>query len=135
MHFLLSMIVAASLACGSGQVRAEAPTAKSPDGKRIASADDKTVTVSENQRVVMKILAHKAAVTAVAFSPDGKLLVSADKDGKVNLMDAATGKQLRTFDSVAGANKIAFSADGRVLEVKSPTVTKKYDPATGAEKQ
>ena len=132
MRNLLSMIVII-LAFTPGQLWAEAPSATSPDGRRVATADDKTVVMKENQKVVFKTEFHKSAITAVAFSPDGKQLVSTDKDGKLNLMDAATGKQLLSLTTVVGANKVSFSADGRTLEVKSPTVTKKYDPATGKE--
>lgn len=134
MRIFFSMIVAIVLACGSDQLLAEAPSAKSPDGKRVATADDKTLVVSENQKIVFKTLVHESAITAVAFSPDGKQLVSVDKDGKLNLMDAATGKLVLTLTSIAGAGTLSFSANGRILEVKSPTATKKYDPTTGAEK-
>jgi WD40 repeat protein len=133
MRILLAVMVA-TLACGSGQLGAEAPSATSPDGKRVAEATGKTVIVSEMQKIVMKIAGHTSPITALAYSPDGKMLVSADKTGKVSLLDSATGKLLRTLDTVAGANKLAFSADGGTLEVKSPTATKKYNPATGAEK-
>jgi WD40 repeat protein len=128
------MIVAAVMMFGPARLCAEAPSAKSPDGKLVATADDKSLIVSANQKILFKTLAHKSAITAVAFSPDGKQLASVDKDGKLNLMDAATGKLVLSRKSIAGADKLAFSADGRVLEVKTPTETKKYDPATGAEK-
>jgi WD40 repeat protein len=132
MRILLPLL--AVLAVGPHRLAAEAPSAKSPDGKRFAQANDKTLVVSADQRIVFKTLAHDAAITALAFSPDGKLLASADKDGKVNLLDAATGKLVLTVKSISGANKLAFSANGRVLEVKSPTATKQYDPMTGREK-
>ena len=135
MRISLPMIVVVILISGPSQLWAEAPSATSPDGKRVASADDKTLTMTENQKLVWKTLAHKSAITAVAFSPDGKRLVSADKDGKLNMMDAATGKQLLSLSTLVGANKVSFSADGRTLEVKSPTVTKKYDTATGKEQK
>ena len=134
MRILLPMIVAAFLVFAPARLWAEAPSAKSPDGKLVATADDKTLIVSANQKILFKTLSHESAITAIAFSPDGKQLASVDKDGKLNLMDAATGKLVLTLTSVAGADKLAFSADGRILEVKTPTVTKKYDPATGAEK-
>ena len=137
MRLFLSVMVVVVLANVSGPLRAEeqAPSATSPDKKRVAKADGKAIVVSENQKVVLKFLGHTSAVTALVFSPDGKSIASTDKTGKVNLMDAATGRQLLTFTSLIGANKISFSADGRTLEVKSPTVTKEYDPATGTEKK
>ena len=133
MRILLPVIVAIVF-CGSGRLWAEAPSAKSPDGKRVATTDDKTLIVSADQKIVFKTLVHKSAITALAFSPDGKQLASVDKDGKLNLMDATTGKLVLTLTSVAGADTLSFSANGGVLEVKTPTATKKYDTATGAEK-
>jgi WD40 repeat protein len=39
-------------------------------------------------------LLHQGAVNAVAFSPDGKIVLTGSRDGKALLWDAATGKQL-----------------------------------------
>src|SRR5262249_25357999 len=55
-------------------------------------------------------------VFALAFSPDGKRLVSSGEDGSLHLWDALTGKQIRSFVGHKGrVNLVAFSPDGRTL--------------------
>jgi hypothetical protein len=55
-------------------------------------------------------------VFAVAFSSDGKRLVSAGADGLVRLWDVAAGKEVHRFKGHAGAVKaVAWSHDGRTL--------------------
>ena len=52
-----------------------------------------------------------------AFSPDGKTLAVADRNGKVYLWDAASGQAAGTLtDPVSkGVNSVAFSPDGALL--------------------
>jgi len=53
-------------------------------------------------------------LSAVAFSPDGRIVVTAP--GGVVLRDAQSGKVIATFDEPAkGVKALAFSADGRML--------------------
>ncbi len=62
-------------------------------------------------------------IAAAAFSPDGKVLASArggeidGTNGKVTLLDPATGKKLRelTPGHLNGATDVAFHPDGKTL--------------------
>ena len=56
---------------------------------------------------------HFNSVRAVAFSPDGKQLVSGSDNCKVKLWDAATGEPPQTLDGhVDSVCAVAFSPDG-----------------------
>jgi RNA polymerase sigma factor (sigma-70 family) len=55
------------------------------------------------------------ATNAVAFTPDGKVLVTAGADRGLCLWDAATGREIRQIAGVKDANRIAISRDGKLL--------------------
>jgi WD40 repeat protein len=68
----------------------------------------------EPQLVVQ--LGHSSDVRAVAFSHDGKLVVTGSEDRTAVLWDAATGVEIRRFvGHEAGINVVAFSPDDRLL--------------------
>jgi hypothetical protein len=98
----------------------------SPDGKTIASApgdDNRTITLwelatgKEAMRFQQPPDPRSAdAVLALAFSPDGRILVSSRRDGMVYLWEVASGKNLGQLRGHLGeVQALAFSADGRVL--------------------
>lgn len=59
---------------------------------------------------------HLGRVTAVAVSPDGKRVLSADSAGRMRLWEGDTGKELPRFDDEPAdrsvINSVAFSPDG-----------------------
>src|SRR5271157_4857616 len=55
-------------------------------------------------------------VFSVAFSPNGRLVLTGSLDGRARLWDAASGKQIRSFEGHAGeVTSVAFSPDGHFV--------------------
>jgi WD40 repeat protein len=108
----------------TGPVRA---VAFSPDGHWLASAgDDRTVRLwsvqpgQSGQPVQITgapqvLQGHRAAVYAVAFSPDGTLLASGSQDASVFVWEAASGVRVAALRGVQRVFTVAFSPDGTLL--------------------
>jgi WD40 repeat protein/serine/threonine protein kinase len=104
----------------------------SPDGHTVATGgydgriliwDLRTVKPFDFERIVSgdpleppkfrALEGHSAAVRAVRFSPDGRLLVSGSQDNSVKVWDVPTLKTLKTLRGHAGwVRSCAFSPDG-----------------------
>jgi len=110
----------------------------SPDGRLLATGDDYGVVRMWNpatgRPVGKPILANPIAtelvragggVNAVAFSPDGKMLASADADGGIGLWNPATGKAVGASIPAAskasnGVTSVAFNPRTGLLASASP---------------
>jgi len=77
---------------------------------------------------------HTGSVWSVAFSPDGKQVVSGSDDGTVRLWDAATGAPLQTLEGHTDwVRSVAFSPDGKqVVSGSDDKTVRLWDAATGA---
>ena len=77
---------------------------------------------------------HSSKVSGCAFSPDGKLIVSASDDCTLKVWDALTGEMLRSLEghssSVFGC---AFSPDGKLIVSASDDRTLKVWDALTSE--
>ncbi len=64
-----------------------------------------------------QIKSHEAFVTVVVFSPNGKVLASANDGGQLKLWDVANRKAMATLRSSlpSGITDLVFSADGTLL--------------------
>ncbi len=59
--------------------------------------------------------AHRGAVSAIRYTPDGRTAITAGNDGTIRQWDAASGRQLRVISDALVAQVVAISPDGTTL--------------------
>jgi hypothetical protein len=109
--------------------------AYSPDGRSVASASIKTIKVwdATSGQESFSLRGHTASINGLAFSPDGRRLVSASHDRTIKVWDTATGQETFSLGSDA-IQGVAFSPDGQRLVSIGRDFVKLWDATALTEK-
>ena len=74
--------------------------------------------------VIAKLRGHQTTVTAVAFSPDGKTIVSGAQDRTIRLYNVETRREVAVFQVSSVVTSLGFFPDGQTLvSSEAPDVT------------
>ncbi len=84
---------------------------------------------------VRRFTGHTNGVNSVAFSPDGRFVLSGSWDEMLRLWEVESGQEVRQFTGHSGdVRSVAFSPDGRyVLSGSSDKTLRLWEVATGQE--
>ncbi len=102
-----------------------------------APVEDGTLEVwdADTGSELLSLKGHAGLVYAVAFSPDGKRIVSGGQGKTAKVWDAVTGQRtLSLMGHIAAVNAVAFSPDGkRIVSGNQDKTVKVWDADTGSE--
>jgi WD40 repeat protein len=100
------------------------------------NVQSQSAQTDDGVQVVMQS-GHAQDISQTAMSSDGREILTASQDGTVKLWDVASGQELRTFSgfSLGMMERIAFSADGRIVVISDGIQTHLFDHVTGQKLQ
>ena len=112
---------------------------RNASGNTIETTWQFTTQVEDNIAAIHKhtLTGHTEPVWSVAFSPDGRTLVSGSRDKTIHWWDVSTGRHLRTSRRHTNeVGRVMFSPDGQTLASAGNDVnTHLWDVNTGRHKQ
>jgi WD40 repeat protein/serine/threonine protein kinase len=114
------------------------PVRFSPDSTRLVTASDYPDNTARlwdaaTGRLLAVLAGHKNAIWSVAFSPDGKRMVTGSSDQTARIWDGHTGQLLAVLNGHAGhVNHVVFSPDGtHVVTASTDATLRLWDAETG----
>ncbi len=119
----------------TGQINKIENVAFSPDGRNIVTAgigEARVWDVATGKTIHILSVDGNFLFFRVAYSPDGKYILTAIADGTARLWDATTEEQVQVFNHPDAVDGVAFSPDGKTIATSSGDhKARLWDIATG----
>ncbi|MFT5501057.1 MAG: WD40 repeat protein/class 3 adenylate cyclase, partial [Woeseiaceae bacterium] len=97
-----------------------------PNRPYVADAEVALYDAISAHREISVLSGHDGAVLHVAFSPDGRQLVSTSSDGTARIWDVESAKQIGVLKGHSGTvRSAAFSSDGQLIITRSADNTER----------
>src|SRR4029450_8697995 len=103
------------------------------DGQRLFVGDTAGTINVWGGKKSLSLTGHPARVNAMAFSPDGKHLLSGGKDGTISLREAVTGRLVRTCKGPPdGVDRVLWDPKGKwFVTAGKDNLLRVWDATTG----
>src|SRR5262249_28247422 len=112
--------------------------AYAPDGKELLvsrnGGDEIEIWDGQGHDLLHTLMlrGHGDRVASVAFSPDGKTVLTGSYDDTAKLWDASSGRLLDTLEGlIASVNSVAFSPDGKTALISDDGEVLLWDVSSG----
>jgi WD40 repeat protein len=96
-----------------------------PEGNQFALATltDSICLYSKAAELQQELIGHAGMVTSLAYTSDGKHLLSSGDDGTVRVWDAATGEQSQVLETDVSIRDLSITTDGRFVYTANANAT------------